>query len=151
MNKGGFVYFKNGINYYRYPQDLMKEEGIDINQIEVLFWNSPESFSFVKNDLSYSFGENNDLKILKQYTSLSELGIYQSGSTLDYREIVANANLIKNYYKDHGSILTKRLSQSGIVSFENIESAQAVRAYSRAPRAKKSESKKVKTGLLVKQ
>lgn len=71
--ENNYFYFKSGVNIYRIPRDEYSKELIDINLIENLVWKSEEEYEFKRNELSYLFGENTEVKLIQKYNSLSEL------------------------------------------------------------------------------
>lgn len=72
MKKKEYVYFKFGINIFRYPSHEFSKKAVDIDLIENLVWKAKDKFIFEKNELSYGLGETINIKSLDNTDNLDD-------------------------------------------------------------------------------
>ena len=101
--KHKYLYFKYGANIFRIPSDFLNDKNPNINLIENLVWNSPKQYEFVRNELSYSLGEN---------VNFSGLDFSESLETLISVEQIDNLKIANEYLELFKKIYFDKLFQN---------------------------------------
>lgn len=121
-----YVYFKFGINVFRYPDKEFSKNKTDINLIENLVWKSKEKYIFEKNELSYELGETINIRSLETSKNLYEY--IELPEQLSEEELIKRA--VEQALKKQREAVKDYLSTSILASGPERASEILVHAYS---------------------